>query len=293
MLKGVPPGTVGTAHISGWSNAKIFVEFSKHFISPVKCSVNQQVLLLLDNQESHVSIEAITLSKEHGIVMLTFPPHTSHKLQPLDRGVFGPFKKYYSSACSNCMLTNQGKPITIYEVAENVGKSYPLAFTPVNILVGFQNNNFPNEESESNMMELGVYVSTTDAYSEEFCGPSTSNSISCVTPEQIQPFPKAKSRSKTNRSGRKQGRCRILTDTPEKEEIKKQHAINIAKKKLVKKSEFEIKATSSEELSNIENSDSTNDVRNTIEKGGGVCLTRIQGKKHFYVAEIIDVKEEH
>ncbi|GFY08289.1 SET and MYND domain-containing protein 5 [Trichonephila clavipes] len=88
MLKGAPPGTVGTAHISGWSNAKIFVEFLRHFISHVKCSVNQPVLLLLNNHESHVSIEAITLAKNHGIVMLTFPPHTSHKLQPLDRSVW-------------------------------------------------------------------------------------------------------------------------------------------------------------------------------------------------------------
>ncbi|GFQ70671.1 casein kinase I isoform alpha [Trichonephila clavata] len=56
----------------------------------------------------------------------------------LRRGVFGPFKKYYSSTCSNWMLMNLGKPINIYEVAENVGKSYPLAFTPVNILVGFR-----------------------------------------------------------------------------------------------------------------------------------------------------------
>ncbi|GFY52851.1 casein kinase I isoform alpha [Trichonephila inaurata madagascariensis] len=220
---GALPGTVGTTHISGWSNAKIFVEFLKHFISHVKCSVNQPVLLLLDNHESHVSIEAITLAKEHGIVMLTFPPHTSHKLQPLDRGVFGPFKKYYSSACRNWMLSNPAKPIAIYDVAENVGKSYPLAFTPVNILAGFcvsgiwpvnpniftddeylsssvtdrldpslnsQNNNFPEKELESSMMELNVYVSNSDISD---AGPSTSNSVLCVTPEQIQPFPKAKS----------------------------------------------------------------------------------------------------
>ncbi|GFT20706.1 hypothetical protein TNCV_3047651 [Trichonephila clavipes] len=47
----------------------------------------------------------------------------------------------------------------------------------------------------------------------------------------------------------KPGRGRILTDTPEKEEIKK-HAIKIAKKKkkkLVKTPEFEIKANSSKE----------------------------------------------
>ena len=85
MLKGAPPGTKGTAHISELSNAKNFLEFLKHFIYHIKCSVGQPVLLLLDNHESHASIEAITFAKENGIIMLTFPPHTSHKLQPLDR----------------------------------------------------------------------------------------------------------------------------------------------------------------------------------------------------------------
>ena len=92
MLKGAPPGTKGTAHISGWSNAENFLEFLKHFIYHIKCSVDQPVLLLLDNHESHASIEAITFAKENGIIMLTFPPHTSHKLQPLDR-CFWTFKE--------------------------------------------------------------------------------------------------------------------------------------------------------------------------------------------------------
>ena len=93
MLKGAPPGTKGIAYISGWSNAEIFLEFLKHLFYHIKYSVDQPVLLLLDNHESHVSIEGITLAKERGIIMLTFPPHTSHKLQPLDRGVFRPLKK--------------------------------------------------------------------------------------------------------------------------------------------------------------------------------------------------------
>ncbi|GBM01027.1 Casein kinase I isoform alpha [Araneus ventricosus] len=203
---------------------------------------------------SHVSIEAISLAKEHGIVMFTFPVHTSHKLQLLDRGVFGPFKKYYSIVCSNWMLTNSGKPLSIYDIAENVGKSFSLAFAPVDILTGFRvfgiwpvnqniftddeylsssvtdkpnssinclNNDFPDEDSRSTMIELNI---------------SVSNSISCVTPEQVQPFPKVKPRS-SKRGGRKQGRCRILTDTPEKKEIEKQHAIRMAKgkRKLVEK----------------------------------------------------------
>ncbi|GFR03284.1 hypothetical protein TNCT_672871, partial [Trichonephila clavata] len=46
-------------------------------------------------------------------------------------------------------------------------------------------------------------------------------------------------------------------ENPEKEEIEKQHAIKIAKKRKHEKSEFEIEATLSEELSNIEDADST------------------------------------
>lgn len=41
-----------------------------------------------------------------------------------------------------------------------------------------------------------------------------------VTPEQVRPYPKAPPRKMTgNRGGRKPGRCRILTDTPEKLEV--------------------------------------------------------------------------
>jgi hypothetical protein len=69
-------------------------------------------LLISDNHESHLSVTAINVAKENGIVMLTLSPHTSHKLQPLDRTVFGPYKAY--NACFNdWMLSNPGKPVTI------------------------------------------------------------------------------------------------------------------------------------------------------------------------------------
>ncbi|GFX64119.1 hypothetical protein TNCV_2090171 [Trichonephila clavipes] len=63
-------------------------------------------------------------------------------------------------------------------------------------------------------------------------------------------------------------RKRILTDTPEKEEIEKHHEIKIAKRKkerqLPKKPEFEIEAASSEELSDIEVFHSTDDSNSTV-----------------------------
>jgi hypothetical protein len=84
-----------------------------------------------------MSIAVITKAKENDNTMLTFPPHTSHKLQPLKRCVFRPFKKYCNAACSSWMLTNPGKPISIHNVGHLIGVADPSAFNPCNIQSGF------------------------------------------------------------------------------------------------------------------------------------------------------------
>ncbi|CAH0402537.1 unnamed protein product [Chilo suppressalis] len=37
-------------------------------------------LHIMDNHESHLSIEALDLGKQSGVVVLTFHPHTTNKL---------------------------------------------------------------------------------------------------------------------------------------------------------------------------------------------------------------------
>ena len=48
---------------------------------------NIPILLIMDNHETHMSLAAVDLAKANEIVLLTIPPHTSHRLQPLDRTV--------------------------------------------------------------------------------------------------------------------------------------------------------------------------------------------------------------
>ncbi|KAJ8941867.1 hypothetical protein NQ314_010261 [Rhamnusium bicolor] len=136
MLKGAPVGAIGAA------NKK------------------DKVILLLDNHESHVSIPTIDLAKRSGVILVTFHPHTSHRMQPLDVCVYGPFKTYYSSAVSNWMNTpgNAGKPITIYDVAELANTAYLKAFTPSNITKGFQVS--------------GLYPLNSDIFGEQVFLPS-------------------------------------------------------------------------------------------------------------------------
>lgn len=43
----------------------------------------------------------VQLAAEHNIELLCLPPHTTHKLQPLDVGVFGPLQRAWAERCDN------------------------------------------------------------------------------------------------------------------------------------------------------------------------------------------------
>jgi len=148
MLHGAPLRSDGAATVSGWMNSAIFVLVMKHFIKFSKSSVQNKTLLIMDNHFTHVSIDVIDLAKDNGVILFTIPPHCSHKLQPLDKTVFGPFKRYYNDACQAWLLNNPGKRITIHEIAGLVGKSYPLALSVSNILSGFSSTGiFPFDKN--------------------------------------------------------------------------------------------------------------------------------------------------
>lgn len=138
MINGAPPGTKGVAHPSGWMSTDIFDQWLDHFIQQTRCSIHRPVLLLMDNHQSHVSIATICKAKDNGITLLTFPPHCSHKLQPLDLTVYGPLKRYFNRSSDAWQLDNPGKTMSIYDIAGILGQSYPRAFTPENITAGFK-----------------------------------------------------------------------------------------------------------------------------------------------------------
>lgn len=89
------------------------------------CSKNIHILLLIDNHSSHTSLEAIEYSRENRIVLLSFPPHCSHRLQPLDVGVFGQFKNALKVVLLRCIREQQ---ISIKHIPtpqlENVSRMY-------------------------------------------------------------------------------------------------------------------------------------------------------------------------
>lgn len=74
FVRGAPPGSDGDANKSSWMVECNFIKFVRHFIHYSRSSKDRPTLLLLDNHDSHLSIEALDLLKESGTVVLSLPP---------------------------------------------------------------------------------------------------------------------------------------------------------------------------------------------------------------------------
>lgn len=124
LMKDAPVGSIGVASPSGWTDGELFVQWLQHFVKSTGSSDTNQQILILDGHHSHKTLDAVMFAREHGVHMLTLPPHCTHKLQPLDRSFFKSFKANYNRSADSWMLGNAGKRISMYDVAGIFGNAY-------------------------------------------------------------------------------------------------------------------------------------------------------------------------
>ncbi|GLV46596.1 hypothetical protein CBL_21431, partial [Carabus blaptoides fortunei] len=245
MLTGATTGTLGLATKAGWMNSECFLEVLKHFIKQTASSKDNPSLLIMDNHESHISISAIDLCKSNGVTILTVPPHCTHKLQPLDVGILKPFHMFYNDALRSWQAANPGTAVTIYQIASFVGKAYPRAMSPVNIIAAFKKTGiFPydrhvfgeedflasqvTERENPSEITRQALTNETPSSSTTITGvpsnedtsvtPTQNKTTKIVTPQDIRGYPK-KNVIGSGGNRRRKGKTRIATDTPEKTEI--------------------------------------------------------------------------
>lgn len=94
-MRGKSPGSVGVANGIGWVDSATFLLYLDHFIKHAKPSKEDPLLVILDGHSSHKSLEVVMKGRENFFTLVTLPPHTSHKTQPLDRTFFGPIITEY------------------------------------------------------------------------------------------------------------------------------------------------------------------------------------------------------
>ena len=110
----------------------------------VICSEERKVLLIFDGHKTHTkSLELIDYARDNGIVLISLPPHTSHKFQPLDRSIFKPLKTHFNNECMKWMRNHPGRRITVDQLGSLFNEAYLKSATLANAVSRFKTGIFP------------------------------------------------------------------------------------------------------------------------------------------------------
>ncbi|RKK79541.1 hypothetical protein BFJ71_g16207 [Fusarium oxysporum] len=156
---------------NGWTDNETGLEWLKHFDQCTKTrSTGRYRLLILDGHESHHSVDFEKYCEENHIITLCMPPHSSHLLQPLDVGCFGPLKKAYGREIEHlirCSLTHVSKT----DFFPAFYATHQAAMTESNIKGGFRGAGLVPLDPESVISKLDVQLRTPTPIEEEACLP--------------------------------------------------------------------------------------------------------------------------
>lgn len=165
---------------NGWTTNEVTLEWLKHFEKFTRLkTVGTYRLLVLDGHESHHSAAFEEYCRTNNILTLCMPAHSSHLLQPLDVGCFGPLKKAYSRQIENLVRTR----IT-YVSKESFIPAFVEAFkatmTKENIQGGFRGAGLVPYDPKVVISQLDIKLFTPTPESSR---PATSHSWVSRTPQ--------------------------------------------------------------------------------------------------------------
>ncbi|KIJ40475.1 hypothetical protein M422DRAFT_256734 [Sphaerobolus stellatus SS14] len=89
----------------------------------------------MDGHKSHETDEMVIQALDNRVIVILLPGHTTHKLQPMDVGVFGPFQTAWRMHCTD--MACKGQPVTRDTVIEEYMKVQDKYFMKPVILCAF------------------------------------------------------------------------------------------------------------------------------------------------------------
>jgi hypothetical protein len=97
---------------NGWTNDDIGYEwltkvFDRHTKRKARNGRDYR-LLFLDGHSSHINMRFIEFCDSNKILLMAYPPHSTHRLQPLDVSLFNPLANYYSQNLDDWLRKSHG-----------------------------------------------------------------------------------------------------------------------------------------------------------------------------------------
>ena len=113
--------------------------FEKSFIpqATARNKSGKPILLILDGHSSHETSRILHLAEVHNIIILCLPPHTTHKLQPLDVGVFGPLQRAWVERC-DCVVELTGSEMPKEDFVNKYMQVRQASVRPSTIISAFK-----------------------------------------------------------------------------------------------------------------------------------------------------------
>jgi hypothetical protein len=99
-----------TVSPSGWSNDDAGLGWVEQVFNPFTKDKARRKwrLLIMDGHGSHITMDFLSYCAEERILVLIYPPHSTHTLQPLDVVCFSPLATNYTTALAKHLHSSQG-----------------------------------------------------------------------------------------------------------------------------------------------------------------------------------------
>lgn len=181
-------------------DSDLFFKWFRDIFIP-HCGSARPVLLLLDNHESHISIEVIQLARANKIEILGFPAHTTHILQPLDVSINGPLKAQVYKTATNLGFVNKHQILNKAKFPAVLSASIDKFCSPANIKGSFRKSGiFPyNPDAIDKCLLVSSHSKTLKLISNE--SSTLSDTVSGIVPStspDLVPLATSESTSSTS-----------------------------------------------------------------------------------------------
>lgn len=125
LKEGAPPDSIFSCNTSGWMTIPDFNDWFDHFLKHTSPSSENPVLLLLDGHASHnKNLAFIEKARDNYVTVICFPPHCTHKLQPLDVAFMSPLKTNFSQEIEKHLKKDPGKTVTLNDISSLLGSAF-------------------------------------------------------------------------------------------------------------------------------------------------------------------------